>query len=226
MHQSQSRLSAMRPQGKVEIVGAMRNVMREGQLQGRIRLDSLENTQNLYGIGPQAYLKGEVLLWDGKGFLATVDGNGMVVKKTLEVNPPFFVFAAVKEWEEFPLPATWLDLHHLERILDSMTASYPRPFPFRLQGKVSAAKIHVVNLPEGSVVSSPEEAHRGLLVNYEIQSSQVDVLGFFSKEHQTIFTHHDSYMHLHLITRNRKMMGHLDGLKFHGSNMRLSLPKR
>ncbi len=42
----------------------------------------------------------------------------------------------------------------------------------------------------------------------------VDIVGFFSTEHKTIFTHHDTFMHLHLITKDKLMMGHLDNAVF------------
>src|SRR5690606_15296687 len=88
-----------------------------------------------------------------------------------------------------------------------------RPFAFRLTGKISKAIIHVVNLPSGSLVSSPDEAHRGQ-VNYKLTDSDVEALGFFSRRHKGIFTHHDSNMHLHLIMQDKSMMGHVDKLEF------------
>jgi acetolactate decarboxylase len=62
-------------------------------------------------------------------------------------------------------------------------------------------------------VRSPEEAHRGLQ-HYPLANVPVEILGFFSTEHKAIFTHHDTFMHLHLITSDRQKMGHLDALTF------------
>jgi acetolactate decarboxylase len=51
----------------------------------------------------------------------------------------------------------------------------------------------------------------------------VEVVGFFSTEHKGIFTHHDSFLHMHLISSDEKEMGHLDELEI--ESMKLYLPK-
>src|SRR5690606_38154032 len=83
------------------------------------------------------------------------------------------------------------------------------PFMFKLAGTVEEATIHIVNLPKGSTVSSPAEAHQGQ-VNYKLNNEESEIMGFFSTQHKTIFTHHDTFLHMHLITKDRKKMGHLD----------------
>jgi acetolactate decarboxylase len=50
------------------------------------------------------------------------------------------------------------------------------------------------------------------------------MVGFFSTEHQAVFTHHDTFMHLHLMTEDKKQMGHLEELRFKPGQMRLLLP--
>jgi acetolactate decarboxylase len=71
-------------------------------------------------------------------------------------------------------------------------------------------------------VSSPAEAHQGQ-VNYSVNDEQVEIIGFFSTEHKTIFTHHDTFLHMHLITADRQQMGHLDEVLL-GKGMKLYLP--
>jgi acetolactate decarboxylase len=97
------------------------------------------------------------------------------------------------------------------------------PFFFRLTGVVKEGVIHVVNLPEGTVVSSPEQAHQGL-VQFSVADAPVSVLGFFSTKHQTIFTHHDTFIHAHLLTDDHRQMGHLDEVLFAKGSLRLWVP--
>jgi acetolactate decarboxylase len=94
---------------------------------------------------------------------------------------------------------------------------------FKLTGTVEQAVIHIVNLPKGSKVSSPNDAHKGQK-NYKIKNEPSDLIGFFSTEHETIFTHHDTYLHMHLITADRQKMGHLDEVLFKKGTMKLFLP--
>lgn len=213
------------PQGPVyshdiKIVGEMRQVMREGKLEGTIRLDTLRQREHLYGLGPLAFLKGEIMVIDGESYVSTVaDDSSMVVERSFGVEAPFFGYGNVTSWSEIPLPDSVHTLAELESFLDAATQDRKRPFFFRLVGLVADATIHVVNLPDGSVVRSPEDAHVGQ-VDYPIKDTESELLGFFSTEHKAVFTHHDTYMHIHLITADRSMMGHADALVL-GDGVRL-----
>ncbi len=207
----------------IKIVGEMKNVMWKGELDGRINLDTISDRKGLYGLGPESYLAGELMLNNGVSYIskATSDST-MRVEKRFDVSAPFFVYANIKEWDELEIPANIKSIKDLEKLIDEKTREYERPFAFKLQGKVSKALIHIQNLPKGAKVSSPEEAHRGQ-VNYEINDEEVEIIGFFSTKHQGIFTHHDSFLHMHLITKDESKMGHLDELEI--SKMTLFLPK-
>lgn len=39
------------------------------------------------------------------------------------------------------------------------------------------------------------------------------ILGFFSKRHQGVYTHHDSFVHLHFLTDLKTETGHVDAIK-------------
>lgn len=207
-------------QAQVRYTGAMREVMKQGKLQGQVRMDSLA-LPGLYGIGPEAFLKGELLLWDGVPYTARVsEGKAMQVKVNQEAEAPFFVFAEVKQWQALELPDSVKNLPQLEAFLNRHFASSEQPFVFKLSGRAKVARTHLVNLPEGSKVSSPEEAHQGL-VHHRLKNAEVDVLGFFSRKHQAVFTHHDSFMHLHLISTNRRFMGHLEEMQWKAGSLKL-----
>ena len=208
---------------EVIIVGAMKNVMWKGELAGRIDLDTIADTKGLYGLGPQSFLTGELLLKDGVSYLSKVSSDStMSVEKTYQVSAPFFVYAKVNEWQELKLPAEIHTIPELEAFIDQQTTEARRPFAFKLRGKVAEAVIHVQNLPAGSTVTSPEEAHQGQ-TTYRLQDEQAEIIGFFSTQHKGIFTHHDSFLHMHLLTQDETMMGHLDEVLM--NDMALFLPK-
>lgn len=192
--------------------GAMKDVMWKGQLGGTIQPDTIAPKAGTYGVGPLEGLRGELLLIDGNLWQSTVAGpETMKVEKAAGAKAPFFVYAQCKEWKEIKLPDDARDLQQLEHFLDSLAKNTDIPFVFRIKGTVNIATIHVVNLAPGSKVSSPEDAHKGQ-ETYRIFNEPAEIVGFFSRHHQSVFTHHSTYMHLHLITDNRKMMGHLDRL--------------
>lgn len=215
-----------RPNNEVKIIGAMKNVMWKGMLSGSISLDTIANKTNLYGLGPVEYLSGEILIMDGKSYVSTViSDTTMKVEETFHIKAPFFGYTAVLKWSEQTLPDSIQTMLQLEQFLHIVTLKRPCPFFFKLTGTVEQATIHVMNLPKGTKVSSPEEAHQGQ-VNFEINNEQSDLVGFFSTAHQSIFTHHDTYIHVHLITADRQKMGHLDKVRFKKGTMRLFLPQK
>ncbi|RPD44237.1 alpha-acetolactate decarboxylase [Paracnuella aquatica] len=209
---------------EVKVVGQMRDVMWKGELQGKIYLDTIANKNALYGFGPVEYLSGEILVIDGKAYKSVVVGDtAMRVEETYNIKAPFFGYANIARWKEQSLPDSVETIAQLEQYLDRMTKGAKRPFLFRLSGTVKSAAIHIVNLPKGATVSSPDEAHRGQQ-NYKVTNATSDIIGFFSTTHKAIFTHHDTFLHMHLITADRAKMGHVDELLFEKGSMKLYLP--
>lgn len=206
----------------VRIAGAMKDVMWRGELFGKISLDSLGGT-GWYGIGPLEYLRGELLLVNGQPYVATVSDNGMDVMTDRNVKAPFFVYTKVSAWEEHALPDSVQTANELESYLNKLAGKFDQPFVFRVTGTVQSTQIHLVNLPEGATVSSPEEAHEGKK-NFYLNDEQVEIVGFFSRNHKGIFTHHDSFIHMHLINEKLTMMGHVDRLQLKPGAVKLFLP--
>lgn len=208
----------------VIIIGQMKDVMWKGELSGKINLDTISDKNHLFGLGPVEYLRGEILIIDGKCYKSrVVSDSTMQVEVTYNIKAPFFGYTNVEHWNEHLLPDSVQSIPQLENYLDATTNSSPRPFMFRLRGEVTFANIHIVNLPVGSHVSSPQEAHVGQK-NYELNNEQSEIIGFFSTEHKTIFTHHDTFLHMHLITADLQKMGHLDDMRFNKGAMKLYLP--
>ena len=208
----------------VKVVGAMKEVMWNGELGSSIDLDTISDKTGLYGLGPESYLTGELLIMKGTAYVSKVTSDtSMSVEKNFETSAPFFVYANVKEWEELALPGSVKNIQELERFIDEKTTGFKRPFAFKLHGRAANAIIHILDLPEGTKVSSPDDAHRGQ-INYSLEDEDVNIVGFFSTEHKAVFTHHDSYVHMHLITEDESKMGHLDELEI--GSMKLFLPKK
>lgn len=209
----------------IKIIGEMRNVMWKGQLAGNIYLDSISNKKHLYGFGPLENMVGEILIIDGRCYNATASNNKeLKVEESYQLKAPFFGYTNIDQWQEVPLPDSIISLADLESFLNQQTQNFKRPFMFKLEGQVESAEIHVVNVLPGTIVKSPadvQKSHVEFSLNYE----QVNIIGFFSTEHQAIFTHHDTYLHLHLINAEKSKMGHLDSVKLLPGKTKLFLPE-
>lgn len=207
------------------IVGEMKNVMWKGQLMGTINLDTLQPKQHLYGLGPIEYLSGEIMIFDGITYTSKVlNTNNMEIQTKEDIKAPFFAYAHISAWTEVLLDSTVNDAESLETFLNQQYKDKDYPYFFKLEGHYQNAKIHIVNLPHGTKVTRPQEAHQGQ-VNYFLPEGNGALLGFFSRKHQSIFTHHDTYIHMHLLTEDKKQMGHLEQIHFYPNQMKLFISK-
>lgn len=216
--------SAQNAVTKVKVVGAMNEVMWKGKLSGTIDLDTLSNQQHLFGLGPVEYLTGEILIVDGNAYKSSLlPDSTMKVEETYALKAPFFAYANITNWTQVILPDSIQSTQQFEQFLERTTKKQSRPFFFRFSGEIKQATIHVVNLPEGATVTSPKDAHQGQR-NFVLSHQHVEIIGFFSTAHKGIFTHHDTYLHMHLITSDKQMMGHLDDVRFNKGTIRIGHP--
>lgn len=206
---------------EVRWTGAMRNVMHTGDLSGKIALDSINDIPHLYGLGPTEGLEREILVMDGTAYVSAVATDStMDVTEEDGIKAPFFVYSYVKEWEETELPDSITSINQVEAYLDQLVNDTAKPFVFKISAAVDSAIIHIVNLEKGAEVSSPADAHKDLK-QFPVVGQKVDIIGFFSREHQAVFIHHDALTHMHLITQGKEMMGHLDELAIESGSAKL-----
>ena len=218
-------LAAAAQNGPVIPTGAMRNTMFHGQLAELVLLDSIA-TPGTNGIGPLEHLRGELLLWNGEPFRSTTTPDGgMRVEQATNTRAPFFVHQFVKEWTEIVLPDSITDLPMLDAFLTARFAALGKPFAFTLQGRISEVRAHIVDVPPGTVINGPDDAHRENK-DYRLTDRTMDLLGFFSTRHKAVYTHHDTNIHVHAITTERDWMGHVEQLRFRPEHcvLRVALP--
>jgi acetolactate decarboxylase len=87
---------------------------------------------------------------------------------------------------------------------------------------VKEGTAHVMDLPPGTVLEGPDIAH-GTQKSFTVHDAEVELIGVFSTGHQAVFTHHGSNIHVHLVTADGRLMGHLDRLRMDPARMRLEL---
>lgn len=195
----------------VQWVGAMSNVMHKGDPSGAVSLDTVDKT-NLYGLGPTEGLVSEVMVMDGKPYVSTVVTDSTMKVDVKDVSLPFFVYAKVDNWEQVQLPDSIHTIKDINHFLDNYPKNDDKPFFFKVEGVADTADIHIVNLKEGSIIKSREDAHKDLK-HFYIDDSDVTLLGVYSTKHAGVFIHHNTHTHIHLMTKDKKMMGHLESIQ-------------
>lgn len=212
---------------EVEHRGALKEIMHQGRLESRIDLDSLKR-EHLYALGAAEGLKGEILVWDGEAILAQAQDSLRSKQSTGDsARAALLVYSYVENWHCSALPDSIYLQSFLEDYLPVAAAAQgidtSAPFPFLLRGAVSRASWHVVDWPLGDTVHSHEKHQRSGAWGI-IEGLELDILGFYSQKHRSIFTHHSSAVHMHFRSQNGALAGHLDKL-LPGPAMELCLPR-
>lgn len=196
--------------------------MWNGQQAGIIAMDTLL-LPGMYGLGPLEYLRGEITLLDGRPIVSLMaDDTTVIVEQRPDAKAPFFVRQQVKGWVPMDLIAEVVDLPSLDAFLLKHQAHREEPFFFRLHGTVREAEAHVMDLPPGTVLEGPAVAH-ATQKTFTVRDAEVELVGVFSTKHQAVFTHHDSNIHVHIITADGALMGHLDRLRMDPVRVRSEL---
>ncbi len=222
-HQASAAASSVRPAPKSpRIVGAMRNVMWKGELFARIDFDTLTRREHLYGLGPIEGLQGEFMVFNGEGYKATVVNDAPYVEQTFAIRAPFAGYDYIGSWQPVALADSVRTIEALDRFLDALSGDSDGYF-FRIEAAIDSAKYHIMALPSGTEVSSPDDAHT-LGRRYFSYSGAADLLGFYSTQHAGVFTHHDTHTHIHILSADRAHLGHLDDLVLSPGGHTLYLP--
>lgn len=210
---------------KVHVIGALSQVMHQGALEAQIRFDTLSERKHLYGAGPLEGLKGEFTIIDGVPFISRVEDGQCVVSESFDIAAPFASYAVVEEWTNTPLPNDIRTISDLNTFFNQQFDAEQEPFFFLIEAEIDSATIHVMSLPDDVAPDSPETIHDHGRVFFNVGQQKVRLLGFYSQNHEGVFTHKGSSTHLHLITADKRMMGHLDRLSIQGGKATLSVPK-
>lgn len=216
-------LSSIAAAQTVHTAGAMRSVMMGTDLSAHLRWDTLAKT-GLYGLSPLHLLGGEVTVIDGKIFVSTVSPTcAITVKETDEpVLAPFGVFTHVTGWQEKKVKAAISSEENLQKWIEkqaiSAGKSLENPFVFIIKADFDLVGYHIIS-KDPTVKEHTHELHDLAKKQYSVENTSGELIGFYSRNHEGIFTHKGSFIHVHFIDTAKRQMGHLEELKWKGKGV-------
>jgi acetolactate decarboxylase len=194
-----------------------------GDVSGKVPLQQFEGKKNLYAVGPVAELDGEITAIAGKIYIARVKHGEVTTDSDVSTSASFLVWSEVGAWQPpVPLGAKVEDHAQLEKQVEALAIKAgidtSRPFPFKLEGVFESVDYHVLVAKTHAQAGHSDGAKK-------ISAKVVDaeIVGFFSKNHEGVFTHKGSTAHLHVVERNGNS-GHVDQIGA-GANVRVSFPQ-
>ncbi len=214
------------PNFKVEYKGALRNMMKKGDVSAKETLAIFKDKKHIYALGAIENLKGEIQIFDNNPFLTQVIDSALSFDYSLTKKATLLVYASVKKWKKITIPNTISTYKELEKYI-AKTAKENQikinePFPFLLEGAPKSFDWHVINWKDGDTQHSHKK-HINSGLHGTLINRKATFLGFYSDAHHAIFTHHTTNMHIHFLTDDKKIAGHVDGLIL-DKNMILKLP--
>lgn len=215
-----------RVQVTVRHAGALKLMMHQGDISAKADLDSLKNMDHLYALGAVADLKGEILILDGKAFISYQSGFNLAVDNSFDHEAALLFYAEVEEWKAFNFENSYSDIAEMEEFIEQTAHKHgidtTKAFPFMIKGAPGQLEWHVINWPEGDSIHSHEK-HISSGITGELINKPVTILGFYSRHHHTIFTHHSTNVHMHFLSEDQKLAGHVDAM-IPGEELKLLLP--
>jgi acetolactate decarboxylase len=211
----------------VEYKGALREIMHEGDISGRIDLKTLEKHPNLYALGSVEGLKGEIIILNGKSYISEVRNKKTYTVQAFDRKASLLVYTQVAEWTDLRVPDSITTYKMLEQFLFDLSGKYgiqpEKAFPFLLEGKIASLDWHVIDWDQNDTEHTHEK-HRNSGIKGTLQNADVALLGFYSEKHRGIFTHRDTYMHIHVHAPSENLSAHVDDLIL-APGMKVKIPK-
>jgi acetolactate decarboxylase len=206
--------------------GVLREIMMENKLDTYIELQGSEKTEHFYAIGALKQLTGEIMILDSQPILSKASNGEVIIQRDHNEGAILLISSVVKEWDEVKFTDPINDLASLQTSIKAMAEAQgldiSKPFPFMLEGNFSEVNWHIINAAEAT--EQNHEAYKKAGIEGHSINEKGRMLGFYSENHEGIFTHHGSYLHVHFVNDSITKMGHVDQLVI-TEPMVLSLPK-
>ncbi len=192
---------------EVHVAGALRTIMAH-QLRAQISMADVPDIRGVYGLGAAENLEGELVILDGTVYWSRVAGQQVVTETSRDKDAALLVYSVVPEWQTIQIPDNIMNMAQLETWINAMNVSVP--FPFRLTGQPESVSWHVIDWdPSDPVHTHAKHRNAGMHGTTE-PPENTDMIGFYSRNHKGIFTHHSTNLHLHALLEGNAV--HVDAL--------------
>lgn len=206
--------------------GAMSQMAKSG-FESTIRLDSLKDYKGLIGLGPLGKMEGEITILNGQIYngKSLISGQ-IIVESNWEVEAPFLVYTQVSNWRRSKLSGKASSIQELEEAIKQAAISngidLEKPFFFKIEGVFEDMITHIVT-PRSQEVEGFVQGQNQKNVTHQSQIGQL--IGVYSTIGQRIYTHHDSFMHVHFLNKKKNYTGHLDRFQSDLSRLAIFFPQ-
>jgi acetolactate decarboxylase len=208
----------------VHVLGEMRRMFTTRDIRPNVDLAKINQNPHVYALGPVAGLRGEITVLDGQVFVSKKSADHAMVAINSNVKSVFLVYASVPAWRSINLPTNVSTEQDIAKFLETQVPTNSRS-AFLVQATALSARYHIQNY-KGKAADLTHEAHDKAKAFFEITNLPVELVGFFTNREGDAgsFVHMGQTTHIHLISTDRKQMGHLESIKL-APGARVMLPQ-
>lgn len=182
---------------KLRFTSGLKHTVRLGKGDANYIMSKEDTQKSIYMVGPREEFSGEITVIDGKVYDTRGEDDNINTYHGL-TSLVFNVYTKCKEFKGTKIKKVE-SFSQLEGYLSGVSST---PKVFKFEAFVQKLKAHVVN-------GLDPETNRPAKKHFNIEKKNIVGLGFFSKNHRRIFTHHDSDVHIHILDQNKNTF-HLD----------------
>lgn len=207
-------------QPQVKQFGTMREVMREGKTEARIRLADVLATPNAMAVGALEGLHGEVTIVDGEVWVSRVGRDGELQVTGPEASDAdsasLLTLGHIAKWHgttiESAVSGRELEVL-IEQVAKTAGIDTRKPFPFRIEGKLTRIEFHVIN-GYCPIATDPATEEKKPWRWSSSEPVNVVIVGFYAPNAVATMTHHGTSIHAHAIAtvNGRRLNGHVDSV--------------
>ncbi len=216
--------SALADPSDVRVIGQMRRMFMAHDIGPNVELRSIVHEPHIYALGPLAGLKGEITVVDGDVLVSTAKEGYPAVASDTAAKSVFLVYASVPAWRSVTIPTNVISESDLASFLGRTRPTSSRT-ALLVRGTAVRARYHIQNF-QAPAQQLTHEAHDQAKVFFDLTNAPVQLVGFFSNREDDggSFVHPGETLHVHLVSDDRKSMGHLESISL-APNAKLFLPQ-
>lgn len=213
------------PDSDTHLLGEMRRMFTAQDIKPNVDLAEVNRNPHLYALGPVAGLKGEVTVFDGQVFVSQAGKARPNVSIDPKVKSVFLVYATVPAWRSVDVPSAVVTENDLAGFIETQLPRNTRS-AFLVEGTALSVRYHIQNY-KGRARDLTHEAHDRSKVFYEFTNAPAQLVGFFTNREGDggSFVHLGQKTHIHVISMDRKQMGHLESIQL-APGAKLFLPEK
>lgn len=226
----QSTRPAAAPPDAVRSWGTLRQALRDGEVQGRVKLDDAAGV-GVWGVGALEGLAGEVTIADGEVWITegdavspvTTRGSGAGARATV------LVAAQVEEWVEVPVQGP-VEPAHFDAFIENAARTHgidpASPFVFRVDGELTDLQLHVIAGQCPMRARALGEATTAPPFELQVALATGQLVGVYAEESAGELCHHGSRTHVHVLLEGERVLtGHVESVGI-AAGASLRLPRR